>query len=113
MVLAEGPEYVAQHLEEWLVQATRSGSGDDITLGIAYRADVAPSQARRAEPVPVEAELPVGDASGVTTEVASPNEGGPGVSPSTGTRSSSRTAQVKQEVPREPTKRLPELFVDE
>jgi hypothetical protein len=37
----EGFDRVASHLEEWLTEAAEQGSGDDITLGIICRRDIA------------------------------------------------------------------------
>jgi hypothetical protein len=37
IIRAQGLEYVAAHLETWLDEVSRQGSGDDITLGIVYR----------------------------------------------------------------------------
>ncbi len=37
----EGADAVEKNLTAWLQEASESGSGDDITLGILYRADVA------------------------------------------------------------------------
>ncbi len=45
----EGAGAVERNLVTWLQEASESGSGDDITLGILYRADVATE--RPAEPV--------------------------------------------------------------
>jgi len=37
---ADGPQNVNDHLRGWLEEASREGSGDDITLGILCRADL-------------------------------------------------------------------------
>lgn len=41
MIREEGIGYVRVNLEEWLSEASNNGSGDDVTLGLIYRADVA------------------------------------------------------------------------
>lgn len=43
----EGVGYVEAHLEEWLDESSRAGSGDDIALGLLYRpATGAPAESR-------------------------------------------------------------------
>ena len=37
MLTEEGPEFVEQNLTGWLENASESGSGDDITVGIVYQ----------------------------------------------------------------------------
>lgn len=37
LIAREGWEYVSHHLHSWLDEASRSGSGDDASLGILYR----------------------------------------------------------------------------
>ncbi|HEV2860529.1 MAG TPA: PP2C family serine/threonine-protein phosphatase [Pyrinomonadaceae bacterium] len=49
MMRANGVESVAESLESWLAEASRVGSGDDITLGIMCRLD-ALSRTQPAEP---------------------------------------------------------------
>lgn len=34
LLQTEGAEYIAQHLESWLQEASHAGSGDDITVGL-------------------------------------------------------------------------------
>lgn len=36
----EGSEYVEANIEDWLEEASKLGSGDDITLGILYRQEI-------------------------------------------------------------------------
>jgi hypothetical protein len=43
---AEGPGYVGAKLEEWLRQSSHDGSGDDITVGLAARANALPFSPR-------------------------------------------------------------------
>jgi hypothetical protein len=45
---AEGIGFVREKLEEWLRQSSQDGSGDDITVGLAARADALRSPARPA-----------------------------------------------------------------
>ena len=40
---AEGSGFVGEKLEEWLRQSSQDGSGDDITVGLAARANAFPS----------------------------------------------------------------------
>lgn len=40
MIQTNGLDYVDQHLTAWLEDASRSGSGDDVTLGIVCRRDI-------------------------------------------------------------------------
>lgn len=40
MIKVEGPKYVEENLENWLDEASKRGSGDDITLGILYRQEI-------------------------------------------------------------------------
>jgi serine/threonine protein phosphatase PrpC len=53
MIRTEGLEAVAGNLATWLNEASRAGSGDDITLGILCRSDVEPQSESEelAEPV--------------------------------------------------------------
>jgi serine/threonine protein phosphatase PrpC len=53
MIRTEGLEAVAGNLATWLNEASRAGSGDDITLGILCRSDVEPQSKPEelAEPV--------------------------------------------------------------
>ncbi len=37
MIASEGPDFVKQHLESWLTEASEAGSGDDITVGVVHR----------------------------------------------------------------------------
>ncbi len=37
LIRDEGPQVVEQNLEGWLAEASRCGSGDDVTVGIVYR----------------------------------------------------------------------------
>lgn len=39
LIRLEGLEHVHAKLEDWLTETTQAGSGDDITLGLLYRAD--------------------------------------------------------------------------
>jgi len=48
----EGFDRVASHLDEWLSEASAQGSGDDITLGMICRRDVAESHSRNSAPLP-------------------------------------------------------------
>jgi hypothetical protein len=41
MIRSNGIEDVSGKLKEWLNEASRMGSGDDITLGLMYRTEVA------------------------------------------------------------------------
>jgi len=43
---AKGVGFVGEKLEEWLRQSSHDGSGDDITVGLAARANAFPSSAR-------------------------------------------------------------------
>jgi hypothetical protein len=44
MLRTDGPQTLSGELEDWLNEASRSGSGDDVTLGVAFRsAAIAPS----------------------------------------------------------------------
>jgi Protein phosphatase 2C len=43
---AEGSAFVGEKLESWLRQSSRDGSGDDITVGLAARANAFPAAAR-------------------------------------------------------------------
>jgi hypothetical protein len=43
---SEGAGFVGEKLEEWLRQSSQDGSGDDITVGLAARANAFPSPAR-------------------------------------------------------------------
>jgi hypothetical protein len=43
---SEGVDFVGQKLEEWLRQSSHDGSGDDITVGLAARANALPFSAR-------------------------------------------------------------------
>ena len=36
LIREEGIDYVEQHLADWLNEASQSGSGDDVTLGLGY-----------------------------------------------------------------------------
>jgi hypothetical protein len=38
MIRSEGKDYVQKHLEEWLIETSEGGSGDDITVGIICNA---------------------------------------------------------------------------
>jgi hypothetical protein len=55
MVRSEGVDTIKNHLEEWLLETTRMGSGDDITLGIlgqqpvSQRKENAPMQSDNTE----------------------------------------------------------------
>jgi serine/threonine protein phosphatase PrpC len=40
LIRTEGAVYIENNLEAWLMEASQSGSGDDITLGIVRRGDV-------------------------------------------------------------------------
>ncbi len=40
MICSEGINKVKEDLEDWLIETTRAGSGDDITVGIIYRVDL-------------------------------------------------------------------------
>ena len=46
---ADGPDFVAQKLEEWLRQSSHDGSGDDITVGMAARTNALPFAIRSPE----------------------------------------------------------------
>ena len=52
-----GPAEVAVHLPEWLGHASEKGSGDDITVGLAWRTNTPPLPALPA-PEPMPPELP-------------------------------------------------------
>ncbi|HEV2859940.1 MAG TPA: PP2C family serine/threonine-protein phosphatase [Pyrinomonadaceae bacterium] len=56
MLRADGFDAVNASVKGWLEEATRSGSGDDTTLGIICRMDALAK--REAEPAPVPAETP-------------------------------------------------------
>jgi hypothetical protein len=43
MIREEGIGYVRSNLEEWLSEASNNCSGDDVTLGLIYRAEIARS----------------------------------------------------------------------
>ena len=43
---SKGPGFVGEKLEEWLRQSSYDGSGDDITVGLAARANAFPASAR-------------------------------------------------------------------
>lgn len=51
MIRTSGPDATNEQMGAWLSEASQKGSGDDITLGILYRADVLTTPA---EHVPVE-----------------------------------------------------------
>jgi serine/threonine protein phosphatase PrpC len=53
LIRTEGLEAVQRGLATWLNEASQAGSGDDITLGILYRADILPRSGpeESAEPV--------------------------------------------------------------
>jgi hypothetical protein len=40
MMEKDGPESVESNLEEWLEEASRLGSGDDVTLGVLFRSSL-------------------------------------------------------------------------
>jgi len=40
----EGSEYVEENIENWLTEASKYGSGDDITLGMIYRVEIIESR---------------------------------------------------------------------
>lgn len=54
MIRADGLEMVAANLAGWLTEASQSGSGDDVTLAVLCRTDIAPSRelVRQAEQLP-------------------------------------------------------------
>jgi serine/threonine protein phosphatase PrpC len=54
MIQCNGLDYVGEGLTEWLNDASRSGSGDDVTLGIICRQDVSASSRKAAELTPEE-----------------------------------------------------------
>jgi hypothetical protein len=61
MVRAEGLDSVAQELEGWLDEASRSGSGDDVTLGIVCRTDaLRPVSTEAEEEEAPDEDMPVG-----------------------------------------------------
>ncbi|MBN2002412.1 MAG: protein phosphatase 2C domain-containing protein [Anaerolineae bacterium] len=57
----DGLKAVSGNLRSWLEEATRSGSGDDVTLGLIVRADVPRRTRRKTAPV-VQAHEPLKDA---------------------------------------------------
>jgi hypothetical protein len=50
MIRENGIEYVRRSLEEWLNEASKDGSGDDVTLGLIYPTDIAKSEDAGADP---------------------------------------------------------------
>lgn len=54
IIKREGLDYVRAHLEEWLDATTRSGSGDDVTLGIICRTDLIDQRPKAQEFTPTQ-----------------------------------------------------------
>lgn len=76
MIRADGLESVSRNLETWLAEASRAGSGDDITLGLICRTTMltkVENQSQSASPVPLDSK----DIAVAASEYADePNSGG-------------------------------------
>ncbi len=68
----DGAEVVEQNLKAWLSDASQAGSGDDITLGLIYRADV-PGSEKLAAP-PSAPPKPAGNASTAIVHIGTPDK---------------------------------------
>lgn len=104
MMREHGVRAIEKDMASWLTEASQAGSGDDITLGILYRPDVV-------KPAPDPEAAP---ASNPEAAPASNPEAAPGSTASDEGAARRRVVEhIKQDGPREPTKKLPRNLLHE
>jgi serine/threonine protein phosphatase PrpC len=104
MMRSYGVRAIERDMASWLTDASAAGSGDDITLGILYRPDVV-NPAPDSEDAPVHA----------LEDAPKPDQEDPQVSSVVDTTSARRRVvdHIKQEGPREPTKKFARTLLSE